>query len=127
MSSKEATNTAAHLASLALIAGDAATVEKVAKKIDFALAEVFDEAVREVLDCAVRDDDGITLHYDCANPYSTDLEYDDDLDGLAAEIYNMKAQSPQEMTPQRWARIKRKFPQSARICREEAEMEDLDD
>lgn len=56
------------------------------------------------------------------------MDYDDEVDALAATLYNVKAQSPQEMTPERWARIKRLFPQSVAICRGEAleQMEDED-
>lgn len=46
--------------------------------------------------------------------------YADDLDEMAAEIYNMRARSPQEMTPERWARVKELFPASVRSCREQA-------
>lgn len=48
--------------------------------------------------------------------------YEDALDELAAEIYNLRAQSPQEMTAERWTRIKKMFPSSARSCREAAEL-----
>ncbi len=49
------------------------------------------------------------------------------LDLLAATVYNVRAQSPQEMTPERWARIKRTFGASARQCLEQAqaELEDM--
>ena len=50
-------------------------------------------------------------------------EYESDLDAMAAEVYNVRAQSPLEMTPERWARIKEQFPQSARQCLEQAEQE----
>ncbi len=47
-------------------------------------------------------------------------------DMLAAEIYNVRALSSREMTPERWAGIKRKFPGSARNCLEDAR-EELED
>ena len=44
-------------------------------------------------------------------------------DRVAALIYNAKAQSPQEMTAERWLRIKERFPSSARICLDDAREE----
>lgn len=41
------------------------------------------------------------------------------IDGLAAEMYQQRSQSPREMTPERWASVKAKFPGSARSCRED--------
>lgn len=55
-------------------------------------------------------------------PWTPPATYTDELDELAAEIYNVRAQSPQEMTAERWNRIKENFPQSARSCREAAEL-----
>lgn len=49
--------------------------------------------------------------------------YETELDEMAANIYNLKAQSPREMTPERWAMIKRRFPGSARQCLEAAREE----
>lgn len=43
------------------------------------------------------------------------------IDNLAREVYQARSRSPQEMTDERWARIKRTFPGSVRVCREEAE------
>jgi hypothetical protein len=40
---------------------------------------------------------------------------------VAATIYNARAQSPQEMTAERWANIKARFPGSARQCMDQAE------
>lgn len=42
---------------------------------------------------------------------------------LAATIYNVRAQSSREMTPERWAGIKERFPTSARVCLEQADEE----
>lgn len=39
---------------------------------------------------------------------------------LAREIYHARTRSRQEMTDERWARIKVKFGSSVRVCREEA-------
>jgi len=48
-------------------------------------------------------------------------------DLVAAMLYNARANSPREMTPERWAKIKQNFPASARMCLEDAdkELEDL--
>lgn len=46
-------------------------------------------------------------------------------DRVAATIYNARAQSPEEMTAERWARVKQRFPGSARQCLEQAR-EDID-
>jgi hypothetical protein len=43
------------------------------------------------------------------------------LEESAAMIYNMKAQSPQEMTPERWERVVHRFPPSARHAMHMAE------
>jgi hypothetical protein len=48
------------------------------------------------------------------------------LDMVAALIYNIRAQSPREMTPERWADVKEQFPSSARMSLRAAEQE-LDD
>lgn len=40
------------------------------------------------------------------------------LDALAREMYQMRSQSPREMTDERWALIKERFPGSVRTCRE---------
>lgn len=44
-------------------------------------------------------------------------------DLLAATVYNARAQSPREMTPERWAGVKRRFGASARQCLEQADLE----
>jgi hypothetical protein len=44
-------------------------------------------------------------------------------DMLAATVYNARAQSPREMTPERWAEVKRRFPGSVRQCLEQADEE----
>lgn len=44
-------------------------------------------------------------------------------DLLAATVYNVRAQSPREMTPQRWASIKKRFRVSAQQCLEQADIE----
>ena len=51
------------------------------------------------------------------------------LDMVAAMVYNARAQSPREMTPERWAQVRARFPGSARNCLEAAqyELENLDD
>lgn len=49
--------------------------------------------------------------------------YDSQLDLLAATLYNVRSQSSREMTPERWARIKRMFPSSARIVMKDAKEE----
>jgi hypothetical protein len=49
--------------------------------------------------------------------------YESRRDMLAATIYNARAQSPREMTPERWAEIKRRFGASARMCLEQADLE----
>lgn len=41
------------------------------------------------------------------------------IDGLAATMYNVRARSRQEMTDERWARVKTLFPGSVRVCRED--------
>lgn len=41
------------------------------------------------------------------------------LDGLAREMYHLRSQSPREMTDERWAMIKERFPGSVRRCRED--------
>lgn len=41
------------------------------------------------------------------------------VDGLTATMYNVRARSRQEMTDERWARVKALFPGSVRICRED--------
>ena len=46
-------------------------------------------------------------------------QIEDYVDRLAAEMYNLRARSPREMTDERWARIKTVFPGSARSCRED--------
>lgn len=45
---------------------------------------------------------------------------------VAAMLYNARANSPREMTPERWANICEKFPASARMCREDADKEIAD-
>lgn len=40
------------------------------------------------------------------------------LDALTREMYHARSQSPREMTDERWATIKQRFPSSVRICRE---------
>lgn len=45
------------------------------------------------------------------------------LDLMAATVYNVRAQSPREMTPARWWNIKARFGASARSCLEQAELE----
>lgn len=42
-------------------------------------------------------------------------------DMVAAMIYNAHAQSPREMTPERWWEVKRRFGATARMCLEQAE------
>lgn len=42
------------------------------------------------------------------------------IDNLAREVYQVRSQSAREMTDERWARIKQKFPGSVRVCRAEA-------
>lgn len=42
------------------------------------------------------------------------------IDNYAREIYYLRSQSPREMTDERWANIKAKFPASVRVCREDA-------
>ena len=59
--------------------------------------------------------------YDNAGPAWGGFE--SQLDLLAATVYNVRAQSPREMTPERWAEVKRRFPGSARQCLEQAELE----
>ncbi len=44
-------------------------------------------------------------------------------DLLAATVYNARAQSRREMTPERWARVKRDFRGSAEQCLEQADAE----
>lgn len=44
-------------------------------------------------------------------------------DLLAATIYNVRANSPREMTPERWEGIKKNFPSSARMCLDAADEE----
>lgn len=41
------------------------------------------------------------------------------LDGLTREMYQQRSQSLQEMTDERWTRIKERFPGSVRSCRED--------
>lgn len=43
------------------------------------------------------------------------------VDRVAATLYNAKAQSPREMTAERWFEIKRRFRTTARILLEEAQ------
>jgi hypothetical protein len=45
---------------------------------------------------------------------------EEQIDGYAREIYHLRSRSPFEMTDERWARIKEKFPASVRVCREDA-------
>lgn len=54
-------------------------------------------------------------------------EYDEELvDNVAREIYQVRSNSAREMTDERWANIKAKFPGSVRVCREAA-IEELED
>jgi hypothetical protein len=48
-------------------------------------------------------------------------------DLLAATVYNARARSPREMTPERWRVIKKRFGATARQCLEQAdaELEDM--
>ena len=50
----------------------------------------------------------------------TPTEFESDLEALAAEVYKARAQSPTEVTPERWASIKELFPVSARSCLSQA-------
>lgn len=63
--------------------------------------------------------------YDNAGPAWDGFESQREL--LAATIYNARAQSSRDMTPERWAEVKRKFPGSATACLMAAdkELEDL--
>jgi predicted metalloprotease with PDZ domain len=48
----------------------------------------------------------------------TDDEYDEELlDAYMAAMYHQRSRSAQEMTPEKWERIKRKFPGSVADCR----------
>lgn len=40
------------------------------------------------------------------------------LDALTREMYQARSQSPREMTDERWAGIKERFPGTVRVCRE---------
>ena len=42
------------------------------------------------------------------------------VDNLAREFYYQRSQSPQEMTDEKWERIKARFPGSVRACHEDA-------
>lgn len=56
--------------------------------------------------------------------WSTLRDIDEDIiDGLTREVYQLRSRSPQEMTDERWERIKVQFPGSVRICRQQAELE----
>jgi hypothetical protein len=67
--------------------------------------------------------DGYEIH---ADVFPSDPEFDgyaDQLDLLAATVYNVRAQSPRDMTPERWAVVKRKFRGSYQQCLEQAQLE----
>lgn len=49
------------------------------------------------------------------------------IENLAREIYHARSNSPRPMTDERWERIKRMFPGSVRVCREDAEQMLLED
>lgn len=48
-------------------------------------------------------------------------EFPSELEALAAEVYRSRARSGRDMTPERWAYIKRTFSVSARSCIQEAQ------
>jgi len=43
--------------------------------------------------------------------------YEKIVDAFTREMYQQRSQSPQEMTDERWNRVKAKFPGSVRCCR----------
>lgn len=52
--------------------------------------------------------------------------YGSQLELVAAMLYNARANSSREMTPERWSNICNNFPASARMCREDADDEIAD-
>lgn len=42
-----------------------------------------------------------------------------ELDALARELYHLRTRSPREMTDERWEKVKRQFPGTVRMCRED--------
>lgn len=48
-----------------------------------------------------------------------DQQVEEFTDNLTAEMYQQRSRSPREMTPERWAGIKQRFPGSVRSCRED--------
>lgn len=66
-----------------------------------------------------RGDDPVSSSPQGAGPDEWD-GYGSQLDLLAATLYQARSHSLREMTPERWARIVRMFPSSARITRDDA-------